>query len=157
MGEYIPTLLGFDADEKVVYTIVTTDYSGNVLFAFENGKMAKVPVSCYATKTNRKKLIGAYSDKSPLCSVLYLDEEKYIVAFSDTSKALYLNTEKIPLKATKSTQGVQVMTMRKKGSKLTSVVEAKDSKLEKPEQYSSRNIPAAGGVIKDDQGQMSLF
>ncbi len=157
MGEYIPTLLGFDADEKVVYTIVTTDYSGNVLFAFENGKMAKVPVSCYATKTNRKKLIGAYSDKSPLCSVLYLDEEKYIVAFSDTSKALYLNTEKIPLKATKSTQGVQVMTMRKRGSKLTSVVEAKYSKLEKPEQYSSRNIPAAGGVIKDDQGQMSLF
>ncbi len=157
MGEYIPTLLGFDEDEKVVYVIVTTDYSGNVLFAFENGKMAKVPVSCYATKTNRKKLIGAYSDKSPLCSVMYLDEEKNIVAFSDSSKALYLNTEKIPLKATKSTQGVQVMTMRKKGSKLTGVVEAQNAKLEKPEQYASRNIPAAGGIIKDDQEQMSLF
>ena len=157
MGEYLPSLLGIDGEEKIIYAVVTTQYTGNMLFAFENGKMAKVPLNGYATKTNRKKLINAYSDKSPVCAIMYLEEEKDIVAFSDSNKALFINTEKVPVKTTKNTQGVQVMTLRKKGSKMTGVVEAKDSNLENPQKYASRNIPAAGGVIKDDQGQMSLF
>jgi len=157
MGEYIPSLLGLESDEKIVYTIVTTKYEGNILFAFENGKMARVAVSNYSTKTNRKKLIGAYGDKSPLCGMLYLDEDKDIVAISDNDRALYLNTSQVPLKATKNTQGVQIMTLRKKGTKLIAIEEAQKTKLKNPQKYASKNLPAAGGIIKGEETQMSLF
>ena len=157
MGEYIPSLLGLESDEKIVYTIVTTKYEGNILFAFENGKMARVAVSNYATKTNRKKLIGAYGDKSPLCGMLYLDEDKDIVAISDNDRALCLNTSQVPLKATKNTQGVQIMTLRKKGTKMITIEEAQKTKLQNPKKYASKNLPAAGGIIKGEETQMSLF
>lgn len=157
MGEYIPSLLGLESDEKIVYTIVTTKYEGNILFAFENGKMARVAVSNYATKTNRKKLIGAYGDKSPLCGMLYLDEDKDIVAISDNDRALCLNTSQVPLKATKNTQGVQIMTLRKKGTKMIAIEEAQKTKLQNPKKYASKNLPAAGGIIKGEETQMSLF
>jgi len=157
MGEYIPSLLGLESDEKIVYTIVTTKYEGNILFAFENGKMARVAVSNYSTKTNRKKLIGAYGDKSPLCGMLYLDEDKDIVAISDNDRALYLNTSQVPLKATKNTQGVQIMTLRKKGTKMIAIEEAQKTKLKNPQKYASKNLPAAGGIIKGEETQMSLF
>lgn len=157
MGEYLPGLLELDENEKILYTVVTTDYSGMMLFAFENGKMAKVEVKNYATKTNRKKLVGAYSDKSPMCGIKFLAEDRDIAAFTDNNKLLCVNTEKIPLKATKSTQGVQVVTMRKKGAKLTKLVFAEDSGVADIKHYTAKNIPAAGSFLRQDDRQMSLI
>ena len=159
MGEYLPAMLELSEGEKILYVVVTKDFSGNMLFAFENGKAAKVALSNYETKTNRRKLVGAYSDKSPVCAIMYLPEETDVVAFSDNKKVLCFNTEKVPLKATKSTQGVQVMTLRKKGSKMAALTRAEDSGLQAPERYRSKNIPAAGSFLKDgDNGaeQLSL-
>ena len=160
MGEYLPSLLGLENNEKIIYTVVTKDYSGNMLFAFENGKMAKVPLCAYSTKTNRKKLIAAYSDKVSVAKILYLDEEKEIVAFADNNKILSLNTEKIPVKATKSTNGVQVMKLTKKGAKMCNVMYAKDCKIENLKHYSTKNIPAVGSFLRKDDiddNQLSLF
>lgn len=158
MGEYMPGLLGLDSDERIIYTVVTSDYKGLMLFAFENGKMAKVELSNYQTKTNRKKLISAYSDKSPIASVLYIPEDSEIVSFADNNKVLSLNTEKIPLKTTKSTQGVQVMKMTRKGAKLVKACLASDSGLSDVKPYRTKNIPAAGSFLKkEDSSQISLF
>ena len=114
LGEYLPGILGLEENEKILYTVVTSDYSGMMLFVFENGKAAKVELNKYETKTNRKKLIGAYSDKSAICSIRHITSDIDMVLISDNNKILCVNTEKIPLKATKNTQGVQVMTLRKK-------------------------------------------
>ncbi len=160
MGEYLPSVLGLENDEKILYTVVTKDYSGNMLFSFENGKMAKVALNNYATKTNRKKLIGAYSDKSPVCDIKHIAEESDIVAFADNNKVLSLNTEKIPLKTTKSTQGVQVMKLTKKGAKMCKVLFAKDSNLDNLSHYRTKNIPAVGSFLRKDdvaKRQISLF
>lgn len=156
MGEYLPSLLGLENGEKILYTVVTKDYSGMMLFSFENGKMAKVELSNYATKTNRKKLIGAYSDKSPVADIRFIKEDIDIVAFADNNKALCLNTDKIPLKSTKSTQGVQVMKLTKKGAVMCRVEEAKNSGIEDLKHYTTKNIPAAGSFLKKDK-QISLF
>ena len=157
MGEYMPGILGLEENEKIVYTVITNDFSGMMLFAFENGKMAKVELSGYETKSNRKKLVNAYSDKSPIVRAIHLPEDGDIVAMTDSNKVLFLNTSKIPLKTTKNTQGVQVVTLRKKGSKLVKVEIAEESGLSEPKKYASRNIPAAGSALKDGDGQMSLI
>lgn len=157
MGEYLPGILELDENEKILYTVVTTDYSGMMLFSFENGKMAKVEVSNYATKTNRKKLIGAYSDKSPICDIKFLTEDTDIVAIADNNKVLCLNTDKVPLKATKSTQGVQVMTIKKKGAKLSKVLFADESEIDNLKYYTTKNIPAAGCFLKKEDSQISLI
>lgn len=155
MGEYLPVLLGLDEDEKILYVVVTKDFKGNMLFTFENGKMAKVELKNYETKTNRKKLIGAYGNKSPICDIRLIDGDVDLVVFSDNNRALTLNTEKVPLKATKSTQGVQVMTLRKKGAVVSKVVPLAECELENAEKYRTKNIPAAGGIVKD--AQLSLI
>lgn len=160
MGEYLPGLLGLEDDEKVVYTVVTADYSGMLLFSFANGKMAKVGLSNYETKTNRKKLVGAYSDKAALCDIKFLPEDREIVAFADNNKVLVLNTDKVPLKTTKSTQGVQVMKLTKKGAKMCRVAYAADSGIENLKYYTTKNIPAAGSFLKKEDTpdrQLSLF
>lgn len=157
MGEYLPVMLGLEEDEKILYIVVTTDYSGNMLFTFENGKMAKVALNNYETKTNRKKLIGAYGNKSPVCDIRLIDEDTDVVLMSDNNRILCLNTEKIPLKATKSTQGVQAMTLRKKGAKVVRVASAEDSGIEDVERYRTKNIPAAGGGLKKEDTQISLI
>lgn len=158
MGDYIPNLLGLEGDEKIIHTIVTKDYLGNILFAFENGKMAKVPLSAYATKTNRKKLIGAYSDKSPLSGIIHLNEDCDIVSMCDNNKVLCVNTDKIPLKTTKSTQGVQVMKITKKGAKMIKVMLSENCGIENLKHYQTKNIPAVGSFLKkDDTSQISLF
>ncbi|MCI9084908.1 MAG: topoisomerase IV [Clostridia bacterium] len=157
MGEYLPVMLGLEEDEKILYIVVTTDYSGNMLFTFENGKMAKVALNNYETKTNRKKLIGAYGNKSPVCDIRLIDEDTDVVLMSDNNRILCLNTEKIPLKATKSTQGVQAMTLRKKGAKVVRVTSAEDSGIEDVERYRTKNIPAAGGGLKKEDTQISLI
>ncbi len=155
MGEYLPGLLGLDEDERVLYVVVTADYGGYMLFTFENGKMAKVELKNYETKTNRKKLIGAYSDKSPVCDIRFTEGDTDVILISNNNRALCLNTEKIPLKATKSTQGVQAMTLRRKGSVIVKVVGADEGVIENADKYRSRNIPAAGSAISD--AQMSLI
>ncbi len=156
MGEYLPGLLGLDEGEKIIYTVVTADYKGTMLFAFENGKAAKVELNKYATKTNRKKLIGAYSDKSPICGIKLLENDEDIVFRSDNNKILCVNTEKIPLKSTKNTQGVQVMTLRKKGSKLTGITMAALCGIEDLKHYTAKNIPAAGSFLRKEDSQLSF-
>lgn len=151
MGEYLPGLLGLDEDEKILYVVVTGDYKGNMLFTFENGKMAKVELKNYETKTNRKKLIGAYGSKSPIVDIRYIEEDIDIILMSDNNRVLCLNTSKIPLKATKSTQGVQAMTLRKKGAVVNKVMAADECDIENKEKYRTKNIPAAGGILKEAQ------
>jgi len=157
MGEYLPGLLGMDADEKILYIVVTTDYKGMMLFTFENGKMAKVEVNNYETKTNRKKLIGAYSNKSPIVDIRMIESDCTVVIMSDNNKILCVNTDKIPLKATKSTQGVQVMTLGKRGALVKNVKSAEELGVDNLKYYSSRNIPAAGKPFKKEDTQISLI
>lgn len=160
MGEYVPGMLGLEDGEKILYVAATTDYKGNMLFCFENGKAAKVPLEAYATKTNRRKLIGAYSDKSPVCGIRYLAEDCDIVLFSDNRKVLCVNTEKIPLKTTKSTQGIQVLTLRKKNAKIVNICTPQETEIKDIKHYTAKNIPAAGSFLRaEDSGQeqLSLF
>ncbi len=157
MGEYIPGLLGFEDGEKLAYTVLANDYSGYMLFAFANGKMAKVELSNYQTKSNRRRLIGAYSDKAEIRSIIWLAEDAEIVAFADNNKVIAVDTALIPLKATKSTQGVQVMKITKKGATLVRAVLAKDSGLDNIKHYKAKNIPAAGSFLRTEDTQMSLF
>lgn len=157
MGEYLPVILGLEEDEKILYTVVTTDYSGDMLFTFENGKMAKVALSNYETKTNRKKLVGAYGSKSPICDIRLIKGDTDVVLLSDNNRVLCLNTEKIPLKATKSTQGVQAMTLRKKDAKIIKVTAAESGEIENADRYRTKNIPAAGSMLKSEDTQMSLI
>ena len=157
MGEYLPGLLGLDENEKILYVVVTSDYKGNMLFTFENGKMAKVELKNYETKTNRKKLIGAYGSKSPIVDIRFIAEDIDVIVMSDNNRVLCLNTSKIPLKATKSTQGVQAMTLRKKGALVNKVMAADECDIEDKEKYRTKNIPAAGGMLKKEDTQLSLF
>ena len=156
MGEYLPGLLGMDDGERVLYMVVTTDYSGMMVFTFENGKCAKVELKNYETKTNRRKLIGAYSAKVPVVDIRYIAEESEIVIMTDNNKLLCINTELIPLKATKSTQGVQVINMRKKGAVVTKVTAAADCPIENLKPYTGHSIPAAGAYIRKEDSQLSL-
>ncbi len=157
MGEYVPSLVAAESDEKFIYMVVTTNYSGMMLFCFENGKMAKVELSNYQTKNNRRRLINAYSDKSPICTVHYLENETMLVAISDNNKALCFNTEKIPLKSTKNTQGVQVLTLKKKNAKLICVTKPENTAFNDIKYYTTKNIPAAGCFIrKEDSGQLTI-
>lgn len=157
MGEYMPAVLQLEEGEKIIYTVVTTDFSGFMLFAFENGKIARVPLSAYATKTNRRKLIGAYSDKAAASTIMFLNEETELAAFADNNKALVFATDKIPEKTTKSTQGVQVMKLTRKGAKMVRVVKTAECELEDIAHYRTKNIPAAGSFLRKDDVQLSLF
>ena len=159
MGEYLPNLLSMEPDEKIVFIHPTTDYAGNFLYCFASGKMAKVPVSAYETKTNRKRLSNAYYAGSPLVKILYLGTEEHdFVAFSNLGKALFFNSGKIPLKTTKTTQGVAVM-ISKKGSVVADVVRAEQSGIADLEYYKTKNIPAMGNFLREEDNpnkQMSL-
>ena len=153
LGEYLPNLLGVEADEKIIYMITTNDkYEGNVLFCFENGKMAKVPLESYATKTNRKKLANAYYAKSPLAAMRFLPKEEELVAFSNINKVLIFDTAKIPLKTTRSSMGVQVMTP-KKGSVVARVCTLDEVTFSDFDYYRTKNLPARGAYLKDDDVQ----
>ncbi len=159
MGEYLPNVLSMEPEEKIIYIHPTTDYAGNFLYCFASGKMAKVPVSAYETKTNRKRLSNAYYAGSPLVKILYLGTEEHdFVAFSNLGKALFFNSGKIPLKTTKTTQGVAVM-ISKKGSVVADVVRAEQSGIADLEYYKTKNIPAMGNFLREEDNpnkQMSL-
>ena len=148
MGEYLPNLLGMEKDEKIIHMVSTTDYKGFMLFAFENGKIAKVEMEGYATKTNRRKLIAAYSVKSPVKSILWIPEDTLISINSKGGRCLIVNTALIAPKSKRDTQGVQVY-LSKRDKFLEKMVLAENSGIEDFKPYSSNRIPASGMSLKD--------
>lgn len=157
LGEFLPNILGLSENEKILYMAVTKDYSGHMIFTFENGKVAKVPMKSYETKTNRKKLTGAYSEKVPVASIRHILQDMELIAFSDIQKALIFNTAKVAEKTTRSTQGVQVLNLNK-GSKLVKVCALDEVALSSFDEYRTKNIPARGNYLKEeDLGQTSLI
>ncbi len=149
LGDYLPTKLEMEQGESVVQVVLPGSYQGFVLFCFENGKLAKVPLSAYETKTNRRKLTGAYSDKSPVKSVLSFEEDTQIALYSSDGRALVVSTALMSPKTTRNTIGVSVLTLRKKAV-LDQVMALDDSGIVNAARYRSKNIPAAGAVLKDE-------
>ena len=149
LGEYVPAKLGMDEGENIVYTVVTKDYSGFLLFVFENGKAAKIPLSAYETKTNRKKLINAFSDKAGLVQIMHFTENADVVLVSNVNRALVVNTSQIPEKTTKNTIGVAVQTL-KKNQTVKSVLLLEKAQLENPAKFRTKNIPAAGSFLREN-------
>ena len=159
LGDYLPTKLGMDEDEKVIDLVLPGDYSGHVLFFFENGKCARVSLSAYATTSNRRKLTGAYSDKSPLAALLKLTEDKELALISTEPRALLLHTALLAPKTTRATQGVAVMNMKPRYH-LDRVCTLEESGITNLARYRVRSIPAAGALLREeDQGreQMTLL
>ena len=157
LGEYLPAKLGMDEGEMPVYMAVTKEYQGFMLFVFENGKIAKVEMSAYATKTNRKKLVGAYSDKAPLAAALYLPEDGEALLTSSAGRMLLFHTGAIQSKSSRTTQGVAAMTL-KRGQKVVRVQPYEEGMLQKPDRY-RKALPALGAMPapEDTQGeQMKL-
>ena len=158
LGEYVPSKLNMEEGEEIAYIAVFSEYKGYMIFVFENGKIAKVDMSAYETKTNRKKLINAYSDKSALAAALYLSEDTDIVICGSNERKLLLNTASILPKTTKSTQGVQAMTLKKKSDKVVSVHLYNEGEFEKPYRYRPKNLPAAGALPSaSDIGEQLTF
>lgn len=153
LGDYVASKLEMEPDENAVYMAVTTDYKGFMLFFFENGKLAKIDLSAYETKTNRKKLIKAYCEKFPVVNMFCVTEDKEYVIKSTSGRILLLNTGAIAVKTTKDSMGVSVMTL-KKGHRVSSVKEYTDGEFVKPARYRTRTLPAAGATLSaDDVGE----
>lgn len=159
LGEYLPNLLKMQPDELVKFIVPTKDYHGHLLFAFENGKVSKVPLNAYATKSNRKQLINAYGGASPLVDIIYLEEDKDILLTSNNEKLLLVHSSLIPEKSTKSTIGVQVMTL-KKNLLITEMKVPQAEQFTDLEYYRGRTIPVSGRFLTDeDRGlhQLGFF
>ena len=159
LGDYLPTKLGMDEEEKVIDLVLPGDYSGHMLFFFENGKCARVSLSAYATTSNRRKLTGAYSDKSPLTALIPLTEDRELALISTEPRALLLHTALLAPKTTRATQGVAVMNMKPRYH-LDRVCTLEESGITNLARYRVRSIPAAGALLREeDQGreQMSLL
>ena len=153
LGEYLPNLIGMEPDEKILYATPAYDFGGFMLFAFESGKVAKVEMKGYETKTNRKKLTNAYG-KGKIIGMLYCKEECQVALFSNIDKCVVFNTKDILTKSSRSSQGVQVMTMRRKS--LLTRIELPEVSLKSTAGYEARTIPSSGYYLKDDS-QTSLF
>ena len=149
MGEYIPAFLSFEKGEKVICVAATTDYSGFMLFFFKNGKVSKVEMKSYYTKTNRKKLIKAYSEKDDLVYAIYKNQDQDFLLTSSSGKVLIFNSSMINLKQTKNTQGVAVM-KQKKGHKLIKIEEYIPGSFFNEKNYRAKNIPASGKLLSDE-------
>ena len=147
LGEFLPSKLEMDEGEAVAYTAVVKEYKGYMIFVFENGKLAKVDISAYETKTNRKKLINAYSDRSQLAAAVYLEKDTDIVLVSQSGRRLLLNTAVVLPKTTKNTQGVQAMTIKKKNDKVVGLHIYKQGEFEKEWRFRPKNLPAAGALL----------
>lgn len=157
LGDFVPAKLEFEKDEKPLYMAVTDDYSGYMLFFFENGKVAKVSMSGYSTKTNRKKLIKAYSDKAPIVDIMYIKEDTELVLISTAGRHLLVNTGAISPKTTKDTAGVNVMTL-KRYNKLQSVRLYEEGEFARPHRYRTKTLPAVGATLsaEDTAEQLTL-
>ena len=149
LGDYLPQKLGMDPGETVLQVVLPGDYKGFVLFFFENGKGAKVPLSAYETKTNRRRLIAAFSDKSPLIKAMVLNEDKQVVLYSTDGRAAVISTAQLLPKTTKNTQGVAVMSLKKK-AQLNNVLSLEESGIVNASRYRNKTIPTAGAILKDE-------
>ena len=158
LGDYLPGKLGFDEGESFFAAIFPGDYTGNLLFVFENGKCAKVELSGYATKTNRRKLTGAYSDKSTLVAVLELPQEQELALYASDGRTLIFSTALLAAKTTRATQGVAVMAL-KKNAKIVRVQALSDSAIGNQARYRAKSLPAAGALLRQEdteEQQISL-
>ena len=156
LGDYLPAKLKMEDGESVVYAVLPGDYSGSLLFLYENGKAARIALTAYQTASNRRKLTGAYSDKSPLAAILYLTEDGEVAVFSDEPRCLIFHTALLSPKTTRASQGVAVMTL-KKNRRLTEAKFLADTAILNPGRYRVRSLPAAGALLKgEDNGEKQL-
>ena len=158
LGDYLPAKLGMEPGENVVRVVLPGDYTGFVLFFFANGKAAKVPMDAYNTKSNRRKLTGAYSDKSPLRTILAMDQDRQMAVFSTDGRALIFSTAQLAPKTTRSTQGVNVLTLRK-NAELREALPLEKTAIANAPRYRTRAIPAAGAILRQEdteEKQISL-
>jgi DNA gyrase subunit A len=149
LGDYLPAKLGMDEGENVVYMVLPGDYRGFMLFFFENGKCAKVELAAYQTTSNRRRLTGAYSDKSPLKTVMYLTEDCEIAVYSSEPRCLVVSTALMGVKSTRATQGVGLLTL-KKNKTLDYACTLEESGVTNLARYRGRSIPATGALLKSD-------
>ena len=159
LGDYLPARLGMDEGESVVYMVLPGDYRGWMLFFFENGKAAKVELSAYRTTSNRRKLTGAYSDKSPLRTALCLREDCELAVYSTEPRVLVFSTALLGSKTTRATQGVAVLTLKKKFT-LDYACPAEATGIANLARYRARSLPAVGALLKaedSDEKQISLM
>ena len=156
LGDYLPAKLKMEDGESVVCAVLPGDYSGSLLFLYENGKAARIALTAYQTASNRRKLTGAYSDKSPLAAILYLTEDGEVAVFSDEPRCLIFHTALLSPKSTRSSQGVAVMSL-KKNRRLTEAKFLADTAILNPGRYRVRSLPAAGALLKgEDNGEKQL-
>ena len=156
LGDFLPQKLGMDPGETVTSVILPRDYKGFVLFLFENGKAAKVPLSAYETKTNRRKLTGAYCDKSPLKAILSFTEDDQVVVYSTDGRAAIFSTAQLMPKTTRNTQGVAVLSLKKKAL-LSQALPLSVSGITNPSRYRTKTIPSAGALLKqEDTGEKQI-
>ena len=159
LGDYLPTKLAMEPEEKMVWACVPGDYSGDLLFCFANGKVARVELSGYKTQTKRKRLTGAYCDKSPLAAAYLLRGDREIALFSTENRVVLFSTAVLAPKTTRTTQGVSVMTLKPK-YKVERALPLEDTAISNPARYRSRSLPVAGALLRqEDTGntQMSLL
>ena len=153
LGDYVPAKLSFEPDEKVIVMVVTKDYSGSMLFFFDTGRVSKVPLSAYETKTKRKKLSKAYCDKFKLLDAIFIQEDKEYVLTSTARRKLLFNSAMVTTKATRDTQGLQVMTV-KKNHFVESVMEFDENTLANAHRFRAKGIPSTGAMIRlEDEGE----
>ena len=156
LGDYLPTKLGMDPEEKFLWACAPGDYSASLLFFFENGKAARVELSAYQTQTRRKKLTGAYSDKSPLAAAFLLAEDMEMAVCSTEGRAVIFHTASLNPKTTRSTQGVNVMTLKPK-YKVDWVKPLADTAIVNAGRYRARSLPIAGALLKEeDRGETQM-
>ncbi|MBP3623430.1 MAG: topoisomerase IV [Oscillospiraceae bacterium] len=159
LGVYLPTRLQMDEGENIISMIDPGDYSRNLLLIFENGKAARIDMAAYETKTNRRKLVNAYSDKSPVKAVMVIGEEMDVACYSSDDRVLVFNTAQLQVKTSRSTQGVAVMTLKAKRS-LVKALPVKDSAITNLARYRVKNLPGAGALLKSEdrvEQQLSLM
>ena len=149
LGDYLPQKLGMDPGENVLHVILPGDYKGFILFFFENGKAAKVPLNAYETKTNRRRLTGAFSDKSPLKAAMTLDADAQVVVYTTDGRAAIFSTALLLPKTTRNTQGVSVVSLKKKAA-VERVALLDGSGITNASRYRCRTIPTAGAVLKEE-------
>lgn len=156
LGLYLPTVLEMDEGENIISMIDPGDYSGNILYVFQNGKAARIEMSAYETKTNRKKLINAYSDKSPLAGMILLNEEKDLVTYSSDGRALVFNTSLLQPKSSRNAQGVQLMNLKQRRI-LERVAVLEETQITNVSRYRVKTVPAAGAILKpEDKEEQQL-
>ena len=159
LGVYLPTRLQMDEGENIISMIDPGDYSRNLLLIFENGKAARIDMAAYETKTNRRKLVNAYSDKSPVVAVMAIGEEMDVACYASDDRVLVFNTAQLQVKTSRSTQGVAVMTLKAKRT-LVKALPVKDSAITNLSRYRVKNLPGAGALLKNEdrvEQQLSLM